>query len=142
MGRMEKYKPAVPRKVLYIFAGLLWTIAGIILCQFSLRWLIVVEWIPGIGFGLSGLFLAIFFYQKGFKSVVRKNLERLHSLPERPCLFAFAGWNSYLVIAAMMTMGMMLRHSAIPKLYLAVPYEAMGGALLIGSVQYYLSPKR
>jgi hypothetical protein len=32
----------------------------------------------------------------------------------------------------------LLRRSAIPRYWLSVPYAAMGGALLLASLQYYL----
>ena len=38
----------------------------------------------------------------------------------------------------MITGGILLRHSAVPKSYLAVVYAAIGGALLQASVHYYL----
>ena len=136
---MNNFKPAVARKTLFLLGGMLWSIAGIILLQYSVRWLSVERWNQEVIFGCLGIVLAILFYQQGFQRIVRKNLARLHTLPERPCLFAFASWRSYLIIAVMMSMGILLRHSSIPKEYLAVPYEAMGGTLLIGSVQYYLS---
>ena len=134
---MERYKPAVPKKMLYPLAGLLWMIAGIILCQFALRWLLVLDNVRELSFGVIGLGLAVVFYRFGFKSIAQKNIARLHALPEQPCLFAFASWQSYLIIASMMTMGIMLRHSSIPKEYLAIPYEAMGVVLLAGSISYY-----
>ena len=37
----------------------------------------------------------------------------------------------------MMTGGMLLRHSTLPKPWLAVVYAAIGGALLLASRQYY-----
>ena len=51
------------------------------------------------------------------------------------------------MIALMMTIGITLRNSSIPKYYLTIPYFAMGAILLIGSVQFYrqfilLFPKR
>ena len=136
MKILEKYKPAVPRNILFLLAGLLWSVAGIILCQFAIRWLLTVAWDQELKYGLLGLVLAFVFYHIGFKSIIKNNLSRLRSLPERPCVFAFASWKSYFMIALMMTMGIMLRHSSVPKYYLAVPYEAMG------SVSYYFSWRR
>ncbi|MDD8017337.1 MAG: hypothetical protein PHP42_03070 [Bacteroidota bacterium] len=139
---MGKYKPAVPKSILFILAGLLWSVAGIILCQYALRWLMAVTWEQEAAFGIVGLVFAFIIYQAGFKAIVKKNLSRLHALPERPCLFAFASWKSYLLIGVMIMMGILLRHSAVPKYYLAVPYEAMGSVLVIGSISYYRSWRR
>ena len=136
---LSRYKPAVVRSKLFILAGVLWSVAGVILFQFSIRWLLAIEVQQEIILALAGLLLAAVFYRWGFRSIVKKNIARLHTLPERPCVFAFASVRSYLLIAVMMTMGIMLRNSSIPKYDLAVPYEAMGGALFLGSLQYFLS---
>jgi hypothetical protein len=37
----------------------------------------------------------------------------------------------------MVTIGITLRNTSIPKYYLAVPYAVMGGILLIGSFSFY-----
>jgi len=134
-----KFKPAVLRSTLFILAGFLWSVAGIILCSYAIRWMMDVEWDRELEFGFLGLVLAAGFYQWGFKFIVKKNLARLRALPERPCLFAFASWKSYILIAVMVTLGIALRQSTIPKYDLSIPYEAMGGALLMGSIHYYLS---
>jgi len=55
---------------------------------------------------------------------------------EKKCLFAFIPWKSYLIIAAMITMGAVLRHSDIPKQYLAILYIGIGLALILSSVRY------
>ena len=49
----------------------------------------------------------------------------------------FQAWKSYLIIVAMIVLGVTLRNSAIPKNVLAVAYTAVGGALFLGSFHYY-----
>jgi len=46
-------------------------------------------------------------------------------------------WKSYAIVAVMITGGVLLRHSAIPKPYLAIVYAAMGGGLFLSSFVYY-----
>jgi hypothetical protein len=41
------------------------------------------------------------------------------------------------MIGIMMTAGISLRSSSIPLYYLSLPYSAMGGILLAGSVVFY-----
>jgi hypothetical protein len=43
----------------------------------------------------------------------------------------------YVMIALMITIGLTLRNSTIPKYYLTLPYDVMGGVLLIGSIRFY-----
>jgi hypothetical protein len=42
-----------------------------------------------------------------------------------------------LIIAVMISLGLFLRHSSLPKQYLAVIYLAVGGALFLSSFYYY-----
>jgi hypothetical protein len=81
--------------------------------------------------------LAVAGYFFFFIKVVQKNIDRISRLPERACLFAFTAWHGYIMIALMMTVGIMLRNASIPKYYLSIPYTAMGGILLIGSLRFY-----
>lgn len=52
------------------------------------------------------------------------------------CVFSFMPWKSYLIILIMMAMGVTLRHSAIPKHYLAILYTCIGLALILSSMRY------
>ena len=45
-------------------------------------------------------------------------------------------WKSYILIITMILAGYLLRHSPIPKLYLAVLYTGIGTALILSSVRY------
>lgn len=132
-----KLNPAVPRRYLFAIAGVLWTVAGALLCVRGEVWLEVfplstefaMETI-GIGFAVVGYFFL-------FLKVVQKNIDRIEQLPERACLFAFTAWHGYIMIALMIMIGFALRNSSIPMYYLSIPYTAMGGTLLIGSLRFY-----
>jgi hypothetical protein len=133
----SRLNPAVPRHYLFALAGALWTIAGVLLCVRGEIWLEVFP--LGMEFALEsiGVGLAVAGYLFVFIRVVQKNLDRISRLPERACLFAFTAWYGYLMIALMMTIGMALRNTEIPKYYLSIPYTAMGVILLIGSLRFY-----
>ena len=45
-------------------------------------------------------------------------------------------WRSYLLIPFMIILGVILRHSPVPRLYLAVLYLAIGTALFLSSLRY------
>jgi hypothetical protein len=72
-----------------------------------------------------------------FVKVVQRNLDRISHLPERACLFAFTAWHGYIMIGFMMTLGITLRNTSVPKYFLSIPYTAMGGILVIGSLRFY-----
>jgi hypothetical protein len=134
---LQKLNPAVPRHYLFVLAGALWTFAGAILCWRAEVWL---EDFPlGTELGLETLcaILGAAGYLYLFIHIVRKNIERITSLPERVCLFAFTAWRGYFLIALMIGLGLALRSTSIPKLYLSIPYTVMGVILIIGSVQFY-----
>ncbi len=81
--------------------------------------------------------LAMLSVRWGFGDIAQKNIQRLRRLPDRGCFFAFQAWKSYLIIMVMIALGVTLRHSSIPKHFLAVAYTAIGGALIVGSFYYY-----
>jgi hypothetical protein len=86
---------------------------------------------------LAGIVLAAIGYFYLFFRVVQYNIKRIHALPVRACVFAFTAWRGYLMIGLMVTLGLTLRGSTIPKYYLSIPYTAMGVMLLIGSTRLF-----
>jgi len=76
-----------------------------------------------------------------FGRLADKNILRIRELSphkEKICLFAFQAMQSYLLIIVMMTAGILLRLSPIPREYLAVLYLAIGSGLIVASVQYWM----
>ena len=132
-----RFKPAVPRHYVFALAGFLWTFAGILLCFRAAVWLGVFSFGAEIALELVSVVLAIASYSLIFSKLVQKNIDRINGLPERACVFAFTHWRGYLMIVLMMTLGLTLRNTDIPKYYLSIPYTAMGGTLLIGSIGFY-----
>ena len=53
------------------------------------------------------------------------------------CFFAFQQWHSYPLVAFMIALGVFLRHSALPKPYLAILYTGLGSSLFLSSFHYY-----
>jgi hypothetical protein len=129
--------PSVPRHWLFAIAGILWTTVGLLLCARAVTWLIPSALIIDFVAEIAGILIASFGYLYVFSKVVKKNILRIQTLPDRPCVFAFTAWYGYLMIGSMMTFGILLRDSTIPKFYLVIPYTTMGLMLLIGSVQFY-----
>lgn len=123
----------IPKHWLLGVAGFLWSGVGVLLCTRAIGWLAAFDATTRVSFGLSGIVLAIIMYAGGFHKVAQKNIQRICSLPARTSLFAFTAPMGYIMIGAMITLGVLLRNSEIPKEYLSIPYLAMGGALLTGS---------
>jgi hypothetical protein len=134
---LSHLKPTVPKCWLFAASGVMWSAVGIMMCATGIGWLTAGGLVRGMGLEMAGLILAMLSVRWGFGSLAQKNIRRLRRLPDRGCFFAFQAWKSYLIIMIMIALGITLRHSAIPKQFLAVVYTAIGGALLLGSVHYY-----
>lgn len=135
--QLLKFNPAVPKKWLFALAGILWSLVGLMLCLRAEIWLNHIQLPTALWFALFGLILSVIVYRFGFVKIARKNIERLSFRPDKSCVFAFQAWRSYLIIIFMITLGLVLRHSAFPKPYLAVIYLTIGGALFFSSIHYY-----
>jgi hypothetical protein len=133
----QPYKPNASRPLLFLTAGLLWTFVGLWLCTLAIIWLQASEIEKRYLYVLIGSALGLGAYLTVFSQIAKKNIERLKGLPEKSCFFAFQAWHSYLVIVFMIALGLGLRHSAIPRHWLAVVYITIGGALLGASFHYY-----
>ena len=130
-------KPAVPRRMLLVLAGLMWTTVGIMLCRLSYMWLEAIHWKLALCLGLIGITLAWVVFRLGFSYIAQKNIDRICVSTEKRCIFAFQAWKTYLLIAVMITFGIFLRKTPIPEYYLSIIYATIGGALLLSSFKYY-----
>jgi len=99
-------------------------------------WLVALGGTPAWLLVGLGLILAWFVHHFGLLRIVDRNLARILPVEGKRCLFSFQPWKSYLIILVMVGMGITLRHSRIPKPYLAVPYLTMGTALILSSTRY------
>ena len=136
MRKRDKYKPAVHKNILVFLAGIVWASVGVMLMFLAFSWLSKISNKSVYVFAGAGVLFALLVHHFGFLKIVDKNLKRILPMDEKKCAFAFIPWKSYLIIAVMITVGMTLRHSAIPKPYLAVLYIGIGLALLLSSVRY------
>jgi hypothetical protein len=134
---LADYKPAVAREVLLLVAGLVWTGVGIMLGVWAAIWLSAVPLVLEIEMAAAGLVLALLAWWFMFRRLVQENIERIERAPLRACFFSFQAWKSYIVMVAMIGLGVVLRNSSLPKPWLAVVYAAIGGALFIASLAYH-----
>ena len=137
MERLEQWKPALPRIWLYLLSGLMWGGVGLMLCFLAYGWLLQVEVLNALLLAAAGVLLGTAIYRFGFLGLAIKNIHRIQLLPEKACLFAFQERKSYPLIAVMIMLGVTLRHSPIPKPYLAVLYIGIGLGLFLASLHYY-----
>ena len=133
---IEKWKPGVPKSALLLIAGIMWILGGIFLNYMAYSWLRAES--QGNSFFplIFGFICGLIIHHFGFLRVVDKNLDRILPMEGRRCVFSFISWKSYILIMMMSLMGFLLRHSSIPKLYIAVLYIGIGTALILSSVRY------
>jgi hypothetical protein len=134
---LSKLNPAVPKHWLILIAGIMWSGVGILLGSYAVTWLLGDPGIPSLLLGLAGIGISLLIYRFGFSRVARKNMDRIDRYPVSACFFSFQAWTGYVIIAVMMTGGILLKHSSIPKPYLAVLYSAISGGLFFSSFLYY-----
>lgn len=132
----ERWKPGVHKSALLFLGGLLWIIVGIMLNGFVYAWLRTERTDDALLALIAGFVCSLIIHHFGFLRLVDKNLDRILSMEGRRCIFSFMPWKSYVLIIIMIVIGMLLRHSPIPKLYLAVLYTGIGTALILSSLRY------
>ena len=136
MNRFQRFKPAVSRKTLLLLAGLMWIAVGSMLLSLAAGWLRTGHPTHVLVRVVIGVLAALLIHHLGFLRVVDKNLGRILPIKGGRCVFSFMSWKSYLMVGVMVTMGVALRHSPIPKPYIAVLYIGIGLALILSSIRY------
>jgi hypothetical protein len=133
---VERYKPGVSKNTLLFVAGILWVMVGIMLNSMAWSWLRTERLGHALSAAAIGFVGSLFIHHFGFLRIVNRNLDRILPMEGKRCVFSFMPWKSYVMVAVMITLGVLLRHSPIPKLYLAVLYIGIGTALILSSVRY------
>ena len=134
---IQRFNPAVDKKILVLLAGLMWCGVGIMLIIFAVNWLTIYDGPERWVFYLIGFIASMPIYHFGFLKIADKNLDRLLPLREKKCVFSFMAWRSYIIVLIMVSMGIGLRHSAIPKQYLSILYNGIGLALFLSGIRYF-----
>jgi hypothetical protein len=134
----QTLKPAVPRRMLLIVAGLFWSFAGGILMWRSMSGFLSEVKNPAVFITLS-LGGGMVFYFLLFSKISRKHIRRILGLqPEKPCLFAFFNIKSYILMSVMITSGILLRkfeildHRVLYSIYLCMSFP-----LILSSIKFY-----
>ena len=134
---IRRYTPLVDKRILVLLAGLMWCGVGIMLVSFAISWLSHCSGKEQILFYSAGFLAAMPIHHFGFLKIADKNLSRLLPLTEKRCLFSFMTWRSYIIVLIMVSMGITLRHSSIPKKDLSILYNGIGLALFLSGIRYF-----
>ena len=128
----------VPQRFLLLAAGLVWTAAGGMLLARASAWLLrfgthlVLRYAIALVGGLAFFFLL-------FGGISRKHVERIVAIGEpRPFLFSFFDIRAYLLMALMITTGVLVRtFRLIEPSLLFTFYACMGTPLLLAALRFY-----
>jgi hypothetical protein len=115
----------------------MWSVVGLLLCRLAITWYISLGFGRNIIWFLLSIPLAFAIYQFGFSRLTKVNIPRIQDLPPKPCVFAFMQWWNYPLVIFMISLGIWMRHSSIPKQYLGILYFGIGAALFLASLLYY-----
>jgi hypothetical protein len=133
---IDKIKPAVDKSALIFLSFFVWVVVGTGLLLFAYSWLKASQIRSSFLFAGVGAGAALVIHHFGFLKIVDKNLGRILPMEGKKCAFSFMTWKSYIIVAVMVTMGTLLRHSAIPKTYLSILYIGIGLSLILSSIRY------
>ena len=134
--KIDKIKPAVDKSALIFLAGFVWVVVGTMFLFLSYSWLNASQVNSSFLFAGVGVAAALLIHHFGFLKIVDKNLGRILPMEGKKCVFSFMTWKGYIIVVMMATMGVLLRHSTIPKTYLSVLYIGIGLSLILSSIRY------
>jgi hypothetical protein len=134
--KLKDFTPSVDKRVLIFMAGLMWCAVGVMLIRYAVSWLALCTGREQVFFYSAGFLAAMPIHHFGFLKIADKNLNRLLPLTEKQNPFSFMTPKSYLIVVVMISMGIALRHSQIPKRYLSLLYNGIGLALFLSGIRY------
>jgi hypothetical protein len=134
----NQLNPSVPKRYLTLIAALTWTLAAVILLSKAITFLNYEEKYL-IFYSLLSLTGGLLFYYFLFSKIATKHIKRLTEFrKERYCVFSFFSIRSYLLMILMITLGIVLRKSALIEVgHLAFLYLMMGVPLLLSAFRFY-----
>jgi len=130
----ERWKPAAGVRAHLVAAAGLWTVVGLGLAAAGLVWCFGPPLPWSVVLAAAGLAAGLVKGRYVIRRMAEKNAARIIARGDGHCLGGFLSVKTWLLVAAMMASGMVLRRSAVPRPVLGVVYTAVGTALLAGSV--------
>ena len=135
---LNTIKPSVPKRYLLFVAAVVWTFAGGMLLyrgftvlRFNTAGILAEETVS--------IALGVVFYVFMFSRISLNHILRMQNNPiDRPCVFSFFNWRSYILMSTMISLGVTLRLTGlVPIQYLSLFYICMGTPLFLSSIRFY-----
>lgn len=129
-SKLVRFKPGVQRKTHLLLAATLWTAIGIFLMGRGVCWLyradLLVLVLPAL---LIGFLKSHFILDR----TAIKSINRILLLEDGTCMGAVYSKKTWLLVLAMMALGVVLRQTSIPRPFLGTMYFIVGWALFWSS---------
>lgn len=125
----------VNKRTLLLIACIVWSIAGFNIVRIGV--LAYPSYVTAINILLSILVFSIFQFFI-FGKLVKKHTKRIHEYEEEKQFFLkFFDMKSFIIMAVMMTGGILLRSSNLaPDAFIAVFYTGLGASLLLAGLLF------
>ena len=138
MNLLKSVNLTVSKRILLFEAALVWTFAGAMLLYRGSSMLEASSGFSWINI-LMCMCCGLLFFILVFSKISRKHVDRITTLfGDRHLFFEFFNFRSYMMMAGMITMGVLLRTTLIiPLSSLSLAYITMGIPLLFSSFRFY-----
>ena len=128
----------IKNKYLLLIAAIVWLIAGFNVLKIGVE--TYINYVTVINLLLS---LAVFlvFWVMVFSKLVKKHTLRISSYEsEKQWFYLFFDLKSFIIMAIMMTMGIVIRYYALlPDVFIAVFYTGLGSALALAGILFMVN---
>jgi len=128
----------MPRRYLLFLAAVVWTFAGGMLLFRGISLLENVKGYIALRILASLIGGGIFYWLLFYKISLKHSIRILNLKYDYPCIFSFFSIKSYIMMAVMISSGILLRRSGIlSPAYMSELYMTMGIPLFLSSLRFY-----
>ena len=128
----------IKNKYLLLIAAIAWLIAGFNVLKIGVE--TYINYVTVINLLLS-LVVFLVFWIMVFSKLVKKHTLRISSYEsEKQWFYLFFDLKSFIIMAIMMTMGIVIRYYALlPAVFIAVFYTGLGSALALAGILFMVN---
>lgn len=128
----------IKNKYLLLIAAIVWLIAGFNVLKIGVE--TYINYVTVINLLLS-LVVFLVFWIMVFSKLVKKHTLRISSYEsEKQWFYLFFDLKSFIIMAIMMTMGIVIRYYALlPAVFIAVFYTGLGSALALAGILFMVN---
>src|SRR5210317_336223 len=127
---LTRFKPGVSPRTHLFCASVLWTIIGLLLLYRGIGYLAQDKLLP---LTIVGIILGSLKSYLILNKSATKGVERIKRFGDNTCIGAVYSWRTWLLVLAMMLLGIIIRMSPVPAALIGTVCIAIGWSLLYSS---------